>query len=140
MAVVFAHVFLDYLIIPVSQVFGSRNATFYFSLMSDIRTKAAWTVNLTSNGIPLEEPAPTAILDPFLADWDPQSHLTPACPEDLHPSLSPTELLCIANATFVDKDGVAAYCEQMRTALLHQNIPAAYLIFSFLMKADVRAA
>ena len=41
LAVVFAYIFLDFLIIPVGQVFGSRSAPSYFSLMSDIRAEVA---------------------------------------------------------------------------------------------------
>ena len=45
MAVVFAYIFLDFLIIPVGQVFGSRSAPSYFSLMSTFEPKLRlpWT-------------------------------------------------------------------------------------------------
>ena len=54
MAAVFAYIFLDFLIIPVGQVFGSQSAPSYFSLMSDICTEVvASTVDLTTDGTPL---------------------------------------------------------------------------------------
>ena len=55
MAVVFAYIFLDFLIIPVGQVFGSRSAPSYFSLMSDIRQEVASTVTLPADGEALED-------------------------------------------------------------------------------------
>jgi hypothetical protein len=98
--------------------------------MSDIRTEAAATVDLTNNGGPLEDLAQTATIDPLLEGWDPTLALTPACADALHLPLSPEELLCFANATFVDDNGVALHREQMRTAL-HQSVRAACLLFGF---------
>jgi hypothetical protein len=131
LAVVFAYIFLDYLIIPVGQVFGSRSAPSYFSLMSDVRAEVASTsTDLTKDGGPFEPLAESATLDPLPDGWDPQSQLAPACPDALHPPLSPEELLCFADATFVDDNGVAVYHDHMRTAL-HQSVRAAYLLFGF---------
>ena len=130
LAVVFAYIFLQYLIIPVGQVFGSRSAPSYFSLMSDIRAEVASATDLTQDDSPLEQLATDAILEPLPPAWDPQSDLIPACPDALHPPLSKEELMCFANATFVDDNGVASYREHMRLAL-HQSVRAAYLLFGF---------
>jgi hypothetical protein len=130
MAVVFAYIFGDFLIIPVGQVFGSRSAPSYFSLMSDIRAEVASTTDLTAEVSQLEPLAMSAILDPLPDDWDAASALSPACTDALHPPLTAEELQCFANATFVDDNGVAAYRDDMRTAL-HQSVHAAYLLFGF---------
>ena len=130
MAVVFAYIFLDFLIIPVGQVFGSRSAPSYFSLMSDIRQEVASTVDLLVDGEALEDLAQSALIDPLPDDWDPALLLVPACADALHPPLSTSERLCFANATFVDDNGVASYRSQIRTAL-HQSVRAAYLLFGF---------
>jgi hypothetical protein len=130
MAVVFAYIFSEFLIIPVGQVFGSRSAPSYFSLMSDVRAEVASTVDLTQYGGPLENLAAEAIIDPLPGVWDPVSALTPACPDVLHPPLSPTELLCFANATFVDDNGVVAFRPDIRVAL-HQSVRSAYMLFGF---------
>ena len=108
MAVVFAYIFLEFLIIPVGQVFGSRSTPSYFSLMSDIRAAVTSTVDLTKDGLPLEQLARTATFDPLPADWEPSSALIPACHDVLHPPLSSSEMRCHTNATFVDDNGVAA--------------------------------
>jgi hypothetical protein len=49
MAVLFAHLFGQYLIIPVGQVFGSRSAPSFFNLASDIRADLATTGTLKEN-------------------------------------------------------------------------------------------
>jgi hypothetical protein len=120
-AVVFACVFLDHLIIPVGQVFGSRSAPSYFSLMSDIRQEVASTVDLTDDGGDLEDLARTAAVDPRPPKWNPQISLAQACDDAKHPILSPSELLCFANATFVDDNCVASFRDKTRTAL-HQSV------------------
>jgi hypothetical protein len=130
LAVVFAYIFMDFLIIPVGQVFGSRSAPSYFSLLSDLRAEVASSVDLTKDGGPLERLAATAEIDPLPDDWDPAIDLTPACPDPLYPPLTPSELSCFANATFVDDNGVAAFRSMIRTAL-HQSVRAAFMLFGF---------
>jgi hypothetical protein len=128
LAVVFAYVFLDHLIIPVGQVFGSRSAPSCFSLLSDLRAEVASTVDLTTDGRPLEHLAQTATIAPLPPEWNPSLSLQQACQDPLHPPLSPEELLCFANATFVDDNAVAGCRSQMRTAL-HQSIRSAFVLF-----------
>ena len=130
LAVVFTYIFLNFLIIPVGQVFGSRSALSYFSLLSDIRAEVASTTTLLTTADELEPRATSTIIDPLPINWDPVVDLTQACADPLHPPLSQAELLCFANATFVDDNGIAAYREQIREAL-HQSVHAAYLLFGF---------
>jgi hypothetical protein len=130
LAVVFANILLDYLIIPVGQVFGSRSAPSYFSLLSNLWAEVASTVQLTKDGGPLEKLAIEAIIDPLPANWDPLSWLTPACPDPLHPPMSESERLCFANATFLDDNGVVSYRSMTRTAL-HQSIRSAFMLFGY---------
>jgi hypothetical protein len=130
MAVVFAYVFADHLLIPVGQVFGSRSAPSYFSLMSDIRQEVASTVDLTDDCGDLEDLARTAAIDPLPPKWNPQMSLTQACNDAKHPILTPSELLCFANAAFVDNDCVASFRDKIR-ATLHQSVRAACSLFGF---------
>jgi hypothetical protein len=113
LAVVFAYIFAEFLIIPVGQVFGSRSAPSYFSLMSDVRAEVASTVDLTPDEGPLEPLAAEAEIDPLPERWDPARDLIPACPDILHPPLTPADLLCFANSTFVDHNGLASYCMEI---------------------------
>ena len=48
LALVFSYVFGDFLIIPVGQVFGSRSAPSFFSLLSDLRAALASSHDLLS--------------------------------------------------------------------------------------------
>jgi hypothetical protein len=48
LAIAFAYVFGGYLIIPVEQVFGSRAAPSFFSLLSDLRAALANSHDLLS--------------------------------------------------------------------------------------------
>jgi hypothetical protein len=99
--------------------------------MSDVRAEVASTADIAKDGSPLEPLAVSAILDQLPPNWDPSSALSSrACPDALHPPLSPADLLCFANATFVDDNGIAAYRDRMRQAL-HQSVRAAYLLFGF---------
>jgi hypothetical protein len=70
LVVVFVYIFLDYLIVPVGQVFGSRSAPSYFSLLSDIRAEVVSTVDLlTSPGVPLNRLAIEAHVEPLPDTW-----------------------------------------------------------------------
>jgi hypothetical protein len=128
--VVFAYIFLDYLILPVGQVFGSHSVPSYFSLLSDLRAEVASTIDLTPDGGPLECLAATAGIGPLPHDCHPVVDLTPACTDPMPLPLSPAELLCFATATFVDDNGIAAYCPDIRTSL-HQNVCSVYIMFGF---------
>jgi hypothetical protein len=64
MAVIFAYIFMDFLIIPAGQVFGSRSAPSYFSLMSDVHQEVASTVDLTNDGVALKALAQSTAVDP----------------------------------------------------------------------------
>jgi hypothetical protein len=79
MAVVFARIFLNFHIVPLGQVFGSRSAPSYFSLLSAVRAEVTSTVDLTSPAdAPLECLAAMAEIAPLPDDWDPTISLSPA--------------------------------------------------------------
>jgi hypothetical protein len=130
LAVVFAYVFLDFLIVPVGQVFGSRSAPSYFSLLSDIRANVASTADLVEPEAPLEDLAVAADIEALPPEWDPTLSLTPACPDALHLPLTASELCLFLNATFVDDNAIAAFRPDIRVAL-HQSIRSALLLFGF---------
>lgn len=128
LAPAFAYVLRQYLIIPVGQVFGSRSAPSFFSLTSDVRAFLA-----SVHDFP---PFPTmALLSqtsivPLPPEWDPATMLTPACPDPLHPPLSPAERRCFLNATYVDDNGIAAYRDRIYEAL-QRTIYTAYELYGF---------
>jgi hypothetical protein len=128
LAIAFAYVFLEFLIIPVGQVFGSRSAPSFFSLTSDIRAWIATTHDLPAN--PLTQLAATADLEALPVIWNPGEDLTQACSDQLYEPLSAVERACFLNSMFVDDNGIAAYREDMPQAL-HQSVVAAYELYGF---------
>jgi hypothetical protein len=128
LAIAFAYVFLEFLIIPVGQVFGSRSAPSFFSLTSDIRAWIATTQDLPAT--PLTPLAAEAALEALPVIWNPSEDLTQACSDQLYEPLSVIERACFLNSMFVDDNGIAAYREDMPQAL-HQSVVAAYELYGF---------
>jgi hypothetical protein len=125
MAILFAYVFGNFLIIPVGQVFGSRSAPSFFSLESDIRADLATTGTLVEH-YPIEKLAQTIILPPPPEAGD----LTPAVADAKNPPLSLNEQASYHNASFVDDNGVCATSEKIVDAL-HQSLVAAFILFGW---------
>ena len=125
MAILFAYVFGQYLIIPVGQVFGSRSAPSFFSLESDIRADLATTGTLVDH-YPLEQLATEIILPP---PPDPRD-LSPAIADTMHGPMTAEEQACFHNASFVDDNGICATRENI-VAALHQSLVAAFLLFGW---------
>jgi hypothetical protein len=125
MAVLFAYVFGQYLIIPVGQVFGSRSAPSFFSLASDIRADLATTGTLVEN-YPLEALATTIELPALPRKAD----LVPAIADDIHQPYTKQEQTLYINATFVDDNGICAIRDQIVSAL-HQSLVSAFILFGW---------
>ena len=125
MAILFAYVFGDFLIIPVGQVFGSRSAPSFFSLELDIRTNLATTGSLVEN-YDIHEQASAIHLPP---PPDPED-LTPALADSLNPPMSEEEQQNYHNASFVDDNGVCAVRDRI-VAALHQSLVAAFILFGW---------
>ena len=130
MAIIFAYVFQQYLIIPVGQVFGSRSAPSFFSLTSDIRAFLATTQSLHTTASDMEALATDAIIPPLPLDWNPRRQLVSAIPDQLNPPLSANEEQLFFNATFVDDNAVVATRSKIRQAL-HQSLRSAHEIYGF---------
>jgi hypothetical protein len=125
LAIVFAYVFGKYLLIPVGQVFGSRSAPSYFSLLSDIRAFVATCADLIT-GYPLHSLVAAAALPPEPLPQD----LVPAIADSLNPVLTDLEAASHSNCTFVDDNGVAGL-RQTITLSLHNSVIAAFLLFGW---------
>jgi hypothetical protein len=128
LAPVFAYVFGNYLIIPVGQeVFGSRSAPSFFSLLSDLRAAVASSHDLVSSfDIPFL--AASAVIPYPPANL--VELLTPAISDRHNQPLTEEEAANFSNCTFVDDNGILAIHSVMRTAL-HQSLISAFLIFGF---------
>jgi hypothetical protein len=125
MAVVFAYIFGNFLIIPVGMVFGARNAPSFFSMASDIRADAATTCALHTR-YPLQDLAKHVTLP---EPPDPVD-LTPAIADARNLPLSSLEQQNFNNNSFVDDNGVSATQGNIIPAL-QQSLLAAFLLFGW---------
>ncbi len=122
LAIAFAYVFSNFLLIPVGQVFGSRSAPSYFSLLSDIRAHVSTCADLLT-GRPIHPLASAACLPK-----EPQLHeLVPALADTLNPPLSALECASPSNSTFVDDNGVLALSSNIR-GTLHNSVVSAFML------------
>jgi hypothetical protein len=127
LAIVFAYVFGLFLLILVGQVFGSRSAPSYFSLMSDIRAYRSTCADLI-RGYPMHQLALDVKIPPAPLLLD----LAPAIADSRNLLLSRLESASPSNKTFVDDNGVLALRTNIRTAL-HNSVISAFLIFGWPM-------
>lgn len=121
-AVAFAYVFSDFLIVPVGQVFGSRNAPSFYCVLADLREVLA-TCRVD---VPLEELHDLVQKCSITVDTT-----TPLCtvPADSHhPPLSMDELLRMYNASYVDDNAVAAFAAHIEHAI-HHSVMSAFEVF-----------
>ena len=123
MAVAFACVFQEFLIVPVGQVFGSRSAPSYFSQSSDLRAYVATCGDLSAYARPdiLAEMDDHAAVDIDLAE---------AIPDSKNPPLKPLEQASFTNSSFVDDNGVVDLIRRI-AVVLHQSVVSAYILHGF---------
>jgi hypothetical protein len=115
-----------YLLIPVGQVFGSRSAPSYFSLMSDIRAFVATCVDLLT-GYPLHSLAEAA----QFPEEPSKDSLVPAISDSLNLPLSTLEAESRhSNCCFVDDNGVAGLRSTIQN-LIHNSVLLAFLLFGW---------
>jgi hypothetical protein len=125
LAIAFAYVFTEFLMIPVGQVFGSRSAPSYFSLLSDIRAFVATCGDLIT-GHPMHPLAEAARLPPEPLP----SELAPAIADSKNTIMSELECAQHSNSCFVDDNGVLALRSRIHSTL-HNSIVAAFMLFGW---------
>lgn len=110
------------MIIPVGQVFGSRNAPSYYCILADIRQALASS---------RPDDLPTNFCDlvtECVISVDELSPLTTVPMDSHHPSLTIDELRRMYNASFVDDNALTAFLKRTRQALQH-SVPSAFEVF-----------
>jgi hypothetical protein len=126
LAISFAYVFGAFLIIPVGQVFGSRSAPSFFSLLLDLRAAIASSHNLLSE-LPIPSLAATAVIPESPSNLS--NRLISAISDALtNPYVTATESANFSNSTFVEDNGVLAIRSEMQDAL-QQSLLSAFLLF-----------
>ena len=122
MAIAFAYVFTDYLMIPVGEVFGSRSAPSFYCVLADVRQAlAAITVPKSASQF---HPLVTNCKRNIDASWP----LAQVPPDSHHPSLPTLELEHAFNASFVDDNGVVAFFRYILSAI-NQSVTSAFTMF-----------
>ena len=120
MAIAFAYVYRDYLMVPVGQVFGSRSAPSYYCCLADLRQALA----------ACRPPDPE--LHPLVASCDyyvrTDASFARIPPDSHHPALTPAEQERMYNASFVDDNGVVSYLKTMPQAL-QASVMSAFEVF-----------
>jgi hypothetical protein len=113
LAIAFAYVFRIFLLIPVGQVFRSRSAPSYFSLLSDIRAYVSTCADLITGRL-MHPLAAAACLPP-----EPMPHeLAPALADAINQPMSALECASHSNSTFVDDNGILA----LRSKSVQQDV------------------
>jgi hypothetical protein len=125
LAIAFAYVFGQYLLIPVGQVSGSLSALSYFSLLLDIQAYVATCADLIT-GYPMHPLAAAGELPPEPAP----SSLAPAVADSLNPALTALEASSHSNCCFVDNNGVAGLRSTIQQSL-HNSVVSAFLLFGW---------
>jgi hypothetical protein len=115
LAIAFAYVFGIFLLVPIGQVFGSRSAPSYFSLLSDIQAYVSTCADLITCR-PMHPLAAAARLP-----LEPLPHeLVPVLADDINHPMSALECAShSSNSTFVDDNGVLALSSHIRGTLVH---------------------
>jgi hypothetical protein len=127
--ILFASVFMEFLIIPIGTIFGARNSPSFFCLFSELRAHVSSNTVYRINDDPknftaltrrVRLVAPMTIRERF--------HLVQAVPDELHTGVPPAQVDRYHNSTFVDDNGLA----DLRTRILgaiDNSVRAAYDIF-----------
>ena len=126
---IFAAVFMEFLILPVGTIFGARNSPSFFCLLSESRAHLASNRRYRPNDDPehLTPLANRVRLVPDLTDKE-RTNLVPARADKKHQGVTPELALRYHNSTFVDDNGLAELREKVLGAI-DNSIRAAYDIF-----------
>ncbi len=124
LAIVFAYVFMEFLIIPVGMIFGSRSSPSFFQILAELRSRLADVANLKA--------FPAALADKIILPPKPTAAeiacFAPAVADDCHQGVPSYRALWHHNSMFVDDNGVLGIRERMLDAI-RNSVASAYLIF-----------
>jgi len=116
--VAFAYVYSEYLIVPVGQVFGSRNAPSFYCVLADLRE----VISACRKDVPVE--ALHSLVQECDLEVNQASSLM-TVPSD--------ELSRMYNASYVDDNAVAAFADAIEQAIhhsvIHHSVMSAFEVF-----------
>jgi len=116
--VAFAYVYSEYLIVPVGQVFGSRNAPSFYCVLADLRE----VLSACRKDVPVE--ALHSLVQECDLEVNQASSLM-TVPSD--------ELSRMYNASYVDDNAVAAFADAIEQVIdhsvIHHSVMSAFEVF-----------
>ena len=114
----FAYVYSEYLIVPVGQVFGSRNAPSFYCVLADLRE----VLSACRKDVPVE--ALHSLVQECDLEVNQASSLM-TVPSD--------EVSRMYNASYVDDNAVAAFADAIEQAIhhsvIHHSVMSAFEVF-----------
>ena len=122
LAIAFAYVFQEYLLIPVGQVFGSRSAPSFYCLLADVRQAIAATTTLTKNE------QYNSLVKTCEIQTEEDTAVTDVPYDSHHPKLTDNDMICPNNMSFVDDNAIAAWMEEIYNTL-NQSVESAFAVF-----------
>jgi hypothetical protein len=124
LAIVFAYVFMEFLIIPVGMIFGSRSSPSFWQILAELRSRLADVQNLSvfpaslASQVTLPPPPTAAIIASF----------APAVADGCHSGVPQLRKNWHHNSMFVDDNGVVAVRARILDAI-RNSVASAFLIF-----------
>jgi len=126
LATAFAYVFMEYVIIPVGQIFGSRNSPAFWCAPAEIRAHMGATLDYSASDLDLSL-AESVTLPPE-PTTDEIANFVPAVPDALNQGVAPEFTDRPSLIMYVDDDICCAIRPQMRDAL-RSAVGSAYQMF-----------
>ena len=123
LAAVFASVFMEFLVIPVGMIFGSRSSPSFYCILSELRSHVASVASLDDVPVPEEW---QVSLPPELSAAESRS-LTKVGEDPLYKDASPSDGPLLQSA-FVDDNGKAELRRRILEAI-RNSVAAAFLVF-----------
>ena len=126
MGILFASVFENYLIIPVSLIFGARNSPSYFSVLSELRAHLATHAKLFYDGMVTPLVAKTVVQpDPTPAEI---ALFVATVRDEFNPGMDGT-FPQTQNSTFVDDNATATADKTHAIEGTHNSAVSCYVLF-----------
>jgi hypothetical protein len=121
LAIAFAYVFMEFLIVPVGQIFGSRNAPAFWCMPSELRAHMAAVLDYSKLDLPLAD----SVRIPDESTAEEKARIVQAVPDAVHQGTPQEYADRHHHATFVD-DNVKVAIRSRMTGAIRSSEGSAY--------------
>ena len=126
LAIVFAYVFMEFLIIPLGLIFGARNSPSWWCLLSEVRAHFAAHGDFSGELSDLAS-AVDIVTPPTLRE---QASIVPAVADALHQGVTVAEDSAYHHSTFVDDNATVDLRPRIRQAI-NSSVVSAFIMFGY---------